>query len=217
MKKPRRVSLSTQIVEELTRKIETGDWPLQTKIPTEAQLTEQFEVSRNTLREALQALIQAGLLESKAGDGTYVIATNKFEANMYHELDKADYQEIAEARQLLEKNLAFLAAKKRTNADLTAIEAALKKRNNSDFSLEELALKDIDYHIEIAKAAHNSIMLDVYQSISTYLFQLIFDQMKQDVSFNHDDSQQLHNQLFDAIKSQDSQLAEKIVGKISSY
>ncbi|WP_314059387.1 FadR/GntR family transcriptional regulator [uncultured Vagococcus sp.] len=217
MKKPRRVSLSTQIVQELTKKIETGDWPIQTKIPTEAQLTEQFEVSRNTVREALQSLIQAGLLESKAGDGTYVIAANKFEANMYHELGKADYQEIAEARQLLEKNLAFLAAKKRTEEDLIAMEVALERRNNPAFTLEELALKDIDYHIEIAKAAHNSIMLDVYQSISTYLFQLIFDHMQQDVTFNHDDSQQLHIELFDAIKARDSKLAETIVGKISSY
>nr|WP_245249285.1 FCD domain-containing protein [Vagococcus allomyrinae] len=136
---------------------------------------------------------------------------------MYHELDKVEYQEIAEARQLLEKNLAFLAAKKRTDADLVAIEAALNTRNNPEFTLAELALKDIDYHIEIAKAAHNSIMLDVYQSISTYLFQLIFDHMQQDVTFNHDDSQQLHSELFEAIKAQDSQLAEAIVARISSY
>lgn len=215
LKKPIRVSLANQIITELTKKIESKEWPVDTKIPPEMQLSESFGVSRNTVREAITALNQVGLLDSKTGDGTYVVATNRFEATMYQELGKVKFHEITETRHFLEKNLAYLAAQRRTSENLTAMEVALLKRNNSHATLEEIALADIDFHLEIAKGANNQILFELYHHITHYLYQLIFEKMAHDVTFDARDSEEQHTALFKAIKQQDGPLAEKIVGKIN--
>lgn len=215
MKKPVRVSLASQIITAITEKIASKEWPVDSKIPPEMQLSESFGVSRNTVREAITALNQVGLLDSKTGDGTYVVATNRFEATMYQELGKVKFHEVKEARHYLEKNLAHLAAQRRTAENLQAMEAALQRRNAQEATLEEIALADIDFHLEMAKAANNQVLFDLYDHITHYLYQLIFERMAQDVNFDAKDSEEQHNALYQAIEQQDCQLAEKIIGEIS--
>lgn len=209
------MSLASQIITAITEKIASKEWPVDSKIPPEMQLSESFGVSRNTVREAITALNQVGLLDSKTGDGTYVVATNRFEATMYQELGKVKFHEVKEARHYLEKNLAHLAAQRRTAENLQAMEAALQRRNAQEATLEEIALADIDFHLEMAKAANNQVLFDLYDHITHYLYQLIFERMAQDVNFDAKDSEEQHNALYQAIEQQDCQLAEKIIGEIS--
>ncbi len=64
-KKTSRVSLVEQVVMQIESLIEKGHWEIGDKLPPELELMEEFDVSRNTLREAIRALVHAGLLETR--------------------------------------------------------------------------------------------------------------------------------------------------------
>jgi len=66
------IPLYHQLAEELRKKIESGEWPLHTLIPSETQLCKKYGVSRGTVRQALIELMRDGLIYRKQGQGTFV-------------------------------------------------------------------------------------------------------------------------------------------------
>ena len=60
------------IADDLRRKIESGQLPPGSQLPTELELREQYSASRNTVRDAVKALINRGLVETRPGQGTFV-------------------------------------------------------------------------------------------------------------------------------------------------
>ena len=62
-----------QIAEDLRRKIEAGELPRGAQLPTEIELREQYNASRNTVRDAIKWLITRGLVETRPGQGTFVV------------------------------------------------------------------------------------------------------------------------------------------------
>ena len=71
--KIKRVNVTSQVVDYLKKNIESGNWTVGEKIPSENQMTEELGVSRSSIRTALQYLIGLGVLESVHGKGTYLI------------------------------------------------------------------------------------------------------------------------------------------------
>ena len=69
-----------EVMTQLEGLIESGEWPVGSKIPAEPELVAALGVGRNTVREAVRALEHAGLLEPRRGDGTYVRATSGLRA-----------------------------------------------------------------------------------------------------------------------------------------
>ena len=124
--KPIRISLPKQISIEIEKAIKKGTFKIGEKIPSEPDLVKTFEVSRNTIREAIQSLIQAGVLESRQGDGTYVVTTSRFEANILNRLNNSKISEVHEVRVSLEREIVKLAALRRTQSDLTEIKKTLE-------------------------------------------------------------------------------------------
>lgn len=97
-------SLSNQIVQWITEQIQSGEWPLGTKLPPQRQLALSFGVNRSTLQEAIDELKANGLLSSKAGSATYVandswnLLVKQKQTNWQHYIEtsihKANYQTI---------------------------------------------------------------------------------------------------------------------------
>ena len=123
--KPKRTSLSSQVVQEIERQIRENVWQLGERIPAEPELAAAFGVSRNTVREALQSLIHAGILAARPGDGTYVQRRSRMESALHSELSLQDIKKVLEARLTLEQGIVALAAANRTDEDLRKIRAAL--------------------------------------------------------------------------------------------
>jgi DNA-binding FadR family transcriptional regulator len=213
IKKPIKISLPKQISIEIEKAIKNGTFKIGEKIPSEPELVKEFEVSRNTIREAIQSLIQAGVLESRQGDGTYVITTSKFEANILNRFSNSKISEVEEVRFLLEREIVKLAAKRRTQSDLKNIKKALEKKDLTKTSFKENSEADLEFHLAIAKASHNSIFYDLYKSISKYICISVEERLE----LTHMEEEliiQLHIDLFDAISSQDSKKAEETIIKI---
>src|SRR5699024_5961604 len=80
IQKINRMSLVEQVAAQIEELIQSERWTIGKKIPPETDLMEQFAVSRNTLREAIRALVHAGLLETKQGSGTIVRSKKRLEA-----------------------------------------------------------------------------------------------------------------------------------------
>jgi DNA-binding FadR family transcriptional regulator len=213
IKKPIRMSLPKQISIEIEKAIKNGTFKIGEKIPSEPDLVKTFAVSRNTIREAIQSLIQAGVLESRQGDGTYVLTASRFEANILNRLNNSKISEVHEVRFTLEREIVKLAAQRRTESDLTEIRKKLEIKNLTKDSIKENSEADLEFHLAIAKASHNSIFYDLYKSISAYIRTSIEERLE----LTHMEEElisQLHINLFEAISSQDSKKAEKIMNKI---
>lgn len=211
-----RVSLSRQVLEEMERAIATGVWTVGEKIPPEPELMAHFGVSRNTLREAIQALIHSGVLQARQGDGTYILATNRFEASIQKQLKTAGLRDTLEVRYALERETAKLAASRATAEDMAFIKQALVERQSTTSHQEAFVEKDLAFHQMIALACHNQIMKDLYQSIAGYLQTLIayFVQVMPPEDALLDE---LHEQLAEAIFQHDTAQAEDVIMQMNTH
>ena len=209
----KRDSLSKQVSDKLEDMIECGDYKIGERIPTEQELMNMFEVSRNTIREAVRSLTWAGVLEVKQGDGTYVRSKSRFTANMQQKYSETSLDDISEARNCLEVTIAHLAANRRTDEDLELIQKALINRNSQLSDIKENTRADMNFHMAIAEASHNVIILDLYRSISDYLEEHIAErQIESTLSFEEIDD--LHEQLYKSILNKNSKEAIDSVEKI---
>src|SRR5215510_1612195 len=82
-------TLSLQVARQIENLITSGVWPVGTRIPPEKDLVSTLEVSRNTVREALRSLVHTGMLEARAGDGTYVRAPSELAAPLVRRAQRA--------------------------------------------------------------------------------------------------------------------------------
>lgn len=202
----KRESLSNQVSKELEKMIENGEYKLGERIPTEPDLMKMFQVSRNTIREAIKGLTLAGLLETKQGNGTFVRSTNRFEANMKQKYETVSIEDIREARNCIEVTIAHLAANRREKEDLNLIEKFFNERKNLKVNVRENTKADIEFHMAIAKSCHNLILIDLYQSISDYLESHITER-KLESSLSTEEIDKLHEELYKAIINKDSEAA----------
>ena len=209
----KRYSLSKQVADKLESMIENSVYKVDERIPTETVLMEMFSVSRNTVRESIQSLVSAGILEVRQGDGTYVISNNRFDATMSKKLESASYAEVNEARKTLEVSFASFAAERRTEEDLIRIQKALEERQQSHDSEKEHTLSDIRFHMEIASSCHNTVLLDLYKSLYTFLIDNI-SKRRSKTSLTNEEIDKYHEELYEAIKNKDSANAEAYAKKI---
>ena len=89
-----KLPLYTIITTEMIRKIETKEWPVGSKIPSEKKLGELFQVSRITVRRALSELERKGYLVKKQGKGSFVKGKGGFELDIeFEEIGRASCRE----------------------------------------------------------------------------------------------------------------------------
>src|SRR3954452_25584388 len=74
MRTARRAGLIEQVIEQLRSQITAGTWAVGSRIPTESELSQMTATSRNTVREAVQSLVHAGLLERRQAAATWVLS-----------------------------------------------------------------------------------------------------------------------------------------------
>ncbi|MCP2322437.1 DNA-binding FadR family transcriptional regulator [Hamadaea flava] len=166
-----RQTLVPQVVEQLQEQISNGEWPVGTRIPTEPDLVAALGVGRNTVREAVNALVHAGILERRQGSGTYVLATDELTGAAGRRLAGAKLDEAVEVRRAFEVEAARLAALRRTSEDLSLLEAALDARERAWADGDAALFVEVDaqLHMAVVAAAHNSMLAELYASFGAAL------------------------------------------------
>jgi DNA-binding FadR family transcriptional regulator len=159
-----RTSLVDTVIAQLRAQIMGGQWRRNERIPTEEQLTVLLGVGRNTIREAVRALVHTGMLEVRQGDGTYVISDRDPSAAL-RQIDSATLRDQLEVRRALEVEAARLAALRRTDADLAAMRQSLDARGSwsDEASLAEFVERDARFHLSVVEASHNAALMELYR------------------------------------------------------
>ncbi|MFD2211672.1 FadR/GntR family transcriptional regulator [Virgibacillus halophilus] len=213
LQKTNRISLVEQVAAQMEDLIESGHWSIGKKLPPEMELMEEFGVSRNTLREAIRALVHAGLLETKQGSGTTVRSSSMLGAAVERRVKHSDLIETLEVRLALEREAAQLAALRRTDKEVAAMQSFITEcRNAAEQKEIEVFIKaDIAFHKSMVKAAHNQLLLDLYDHMTDSLYSSIQNMMAADAEFDYD--KEIHSELLEAIRLQDPQNAVKYVNE----
>ena len=147
--------LASSVSREIARLIDSGVYLPGSRLPPERTLAEMFNVSRVTIREALVSLRAIGRVSSRKGSGVYVEQPDALEWSL---LPTATAFELTQARMLIESQAAKLAATNISQENLDHLDQLLEGLNNSQ-TTDEADLLDMDFHLTIARAAGNQIIL----------------------------------------------------------
>ena len=177
--------LSDDIVEQLEGMILEGTLKSGERLPAERALAEQFGVSRPSLREAIQKLAAKGLLVSRQGGGNYVVDSlgSTFSDPLLHLLESNPeaQRDLLEFRQTLEASCAYYAALRATEVDRERLTAAFEALQDcyaraDEVSRVEEGAADARFHLAIAEASHNAVLLHTIRGL--------FDLLKRNVVTN---------------------------------
>lgn len=202
--------ISTKIVEQIKTLIKEGDLKPGDALPPERELVKVLNVSRASLREALNSLTGMGFLEMSQKQRTIVksLVSGRMTEPL-HLLIKDDIQtvfELIEVRKAIETWNAFHAAQRATANDIVRLEkslASMKAKTNQRFSVVE---DDADFHLAIAEATHNKVQ--------THLMFSIYDLLKESLggyyeSIDMQDVYAQHSLVVAAITEGDADLASR--------
>jgi DNA-binding FadR family transcriptional regulator len=201
-----RTALVPQVIEQLQTQITSGEWAVGTRIPPEPDLAAQLGVGRNTLREAVLALVHAGLLERRQGSGTFVVGSRELASAVARRVADAQLAEVVEVRRALEVEAARSAARRRTEQDLAELDSALAAREAAwaNGEVDEFVAADVELHQRIVAAAHNRILAELYLDFSAALRTSITIAIGDDLT---PDRYVDHSRLVEAIRGGDPEQA----------
>ena len=202
-----------EIVEQVRVLIKEGRLKPGDKLPPEQVLAEEFGASRPSVREALSALEILGITESRGGKGNFIKDNFNFPLyeQKFRELEEEESPfELLEARKVLETEIVGLAAKKATEEEIATIQGSLNKMKDAMTNIPEIMEFDREFHINIARAAHNSLLF----SMMIYLIDLSQEKLwinLKEKSWSIPGHTQKyfeeHNEILKAIKNKDSKRA----------
>ncbi len=173
LKAVRKAPLYEQIVDQIRNLIDEGKFRHGQQLPTERKLAEIFQVSRHPVREAIRILEEQGLLESRVGSGTYVITETDsrvvdFLARALGR-EKEKLSEVFEFRMMLEPQIAALAADNADTTDIEALERLVFDQQAERDSIERFFDLDRSFHLRLARATKNSVVLRIMERINDIL------------------------------------------------
>jgi GntR family transcriptional repressor for pyruvate dehydrogenase complex len=210
-----RTTLAAAAFEQLISNVVHGNWKTGDRIPPERELCQQLGIARTSLREALKAMELIGMLESRVGFGTVICPRSEFLSRpllwAFTGTDHTELSEILEARLLLERDLAGLAAERGSEKELAAIEDAIELMSTSIKSGERILDADMAFHLAIAHAAHNEVLGNAAQllrNLTRYWLDL-----KLRLPNVARSAMQMHRTIYQAIHSRDAEAARRLMSK----
>jgi GntR family transcriptional repressor for pyruvate dehydrogenase complex len=200
--------LYEQIVQQIEASILKGEVSEGSQLPAERDLAKQFGVSRTAVREAIKALQEKGLVDAFPGRGTFV--TNGTSNSMRRSLDRivksgepGGWTYLLEIREILEPEIASLAAVRASDQDIAAMQEAFDVMENAKRDADAFIEADLDFHLALAEAAGNPIVLSLIDSIVGLLREQrlrIFQ-----IGGGAERGQYHHRRILEAIKRRDPQ------------
>lgn len=158
----RRRYLYNEIVEYIQEMIRGGEFRVGGRIPPERSLARRFGVSRNCIRQAIQALSEKGILESRRGAGTYVCAPDRTvpidSLTPPVEIQKDLVRDIIQFRIMLEPQIAALAATRITSEELDRLKIIACDQDRRNLAGDDDSSLDAEFHLLLAKASRNRIV-----------------------------------------------------------
>lgn len=173
-----RSTLSEQVAKRLAAKITAGDWHAGEKLPSEAELCKAFNVGRSSLREALTSLAFIGMIRVRAGGGSYVAdrPSTYFTSPWLNSgvlTNAKALEDFAEARMILESELAALCAERITSDELQEMELLVDRMKENVDNADEFWKFDLAFHLTMGRAAKNEVLNNILKGVREQMMDLI--------------------------------------------
>ena len=159
-----------QIAEQIEKRILSGELRSGDRLPTERELSEQFHASRTAVREAMKTLAQRGLVDMRPGRGTIVIdgtsQAMRHSMGLMMKVGQAGSSEsLVELREIIEPEIAALAAVRATDEQITAMREAVKVMDTNIHEANAYIIADNDFHRALATGTQNILIVTLVDSI----------------------------------------------------
>ncbi len=193
------------VVKQILNLIKKGRLNKGDQLPTERELTETFKVSRTTVREAFRCLESMRLVESRHGNGTYVLASSEnagiqpLSAALFQERD--DLVDIFRIRKIIEPSIAQLAAEYATPEEVKELEEIVKKHEENLSSERDTVETDTAFHMTLARAARNRVLGRLVHALIDLLAESRKEALQSDTRAVQ--SFRGHKMILDAVKMAD--------------
>jgi GntR family transcriptional repressor for pyruvate dehydrogenase complex len=204
-------------VAQIRALIDDGRLKQGDQLPTERELSETFRVSRATIREAIRTLESAKLVQSRQGDGTYVLALASNEETLVQTLaailfnEKDTIYDIFYVRKIIEPHVAELAAKNATLGEIKELATLIVEHEESIAEGKSVTKYDSAFHGLLARMSKNPIMERLLSALVD-----LFEQTRGEYLQNDERAKKSfigHHEVFTAIKSRDCTAARRAMSR----
>ena len=204
-----RTKLFEDVSERIMEMIRSEEYPAGARLPSEQQLAQRFEVSRNTVRGAIRSLSIFGLLRSINGSGTFVseranviLEAQALASIMAH---PDALLELVQARCVLEPQLAAMAARAASREEIDRLFEIVERMHGVEDHTAQINI-GFSFHLELARMAHNRVLLGFYTSSAKQLrdMRLLGFPVPHDYARSTED----HLRIAEAIASRDPDLSQ---------
>jgi GntR family transcriptional repressor for pyruvate dehydrogenase complex len=171
-----RERLYEQVADYIEGLVEAGELRLGDRLPPERELAETLRVGRGVIREAVKVLHTRGLVTVKPGLGTFVaeVSSDYVAGHLgrYLRMSNQSLHDLTELRQILEVEIATLAAQRADAKDLEQMRAAVAQMDEPGVTVERYIEADQNFHLALAKSARNELFPLLLEVVADRLAQL---------------------------------------------
>ncbi len=217
--------LSAQIAQAIRDAIISGQLIVDERLPSEAELADQFQVSRPTVREALKRLAAQSLIRTQRGaTGGAFVNRLSFEdaytqqittSTLLLSMNAVAFDTACEARYALERACAPLSAQRRTADQLATMRAEIFRQAQPGLTDEAFCASDVAFHRALVDGAGNPVLsyqlAGAVEAMQPLMNMITFSARSREEIIS------LHNQIVDALQDRDSVAVDETLVKLESY
>ncbi|MBT3140363.1 FadR family transcriptional regulator [Phaeobacter gallaeciensis] len=217
--------LSAQIAQAIRDAIVAGELIVDERLPSETELSEQFQVSRSTVREALKRLAAQSLIRTQRGaTGGAFVNRLSFEdaytqqittSTLLLSMNAVSFDTACEARFALERACAPLSAIRRTADQLATMRAEIFRQGQPGLTDEAFCASDVAFHRALVDGAANPILS--YQLAGAVEAMQPLMNMITFTARSREEIVALHTRITDAIENKDSMVADAALAELMTY
>lgn len=190
------------IVEQIRNLITGGIYKPGQALPPERELTRILGVGRTSVREALRILEAMNLIEIRAGYGIYVKENIEIPGRLINFAtliqDNGYHSDLMEARELIESQIAFLAAESATPEDIVELESIVERQISFSESGEKSVEENINFHLSLTQVTGNHVLIELQQIFFRLSHDMIADLFR--IPGRNCESAKQHQAILEAVK-----------------
>lgn len=201
--------LVEEIVKYMKSKIESGEWPVNQKIPSENTLSRELGVGRGTVRAAIQRFQVLGIMESRQGKGTFIKTSDLSLFGKGFTVDSRilnDMYTIRQARSLVEPDIAYNAAKEASSELIECLRSLHQQQKEAVGNQERFSMLDAQFHMTLAETTENPIIINFVKQLLDQTVCLNSNKI-----FGYYGGIYYHSQILEAISQHNPELAHKLM------
>ncbi|MCQ1061267.1 FCD domain-containing protein [Photobacterium sp. ZSDE20] len=211
-------SMVSMIVENIIDNINKGNLTAGDDLPTEMELAESFEVSRNTVREALRVLETYGVVETSRRKPPKVVNKNLQAsiaiAAIQVSENKNYYREIQQIRELMGVGLVDEILKNASDEDIAALQTINDQIEHTN-TVAHLAELDFSFHTRLVEISGNSMVKAIYSSLASTIVHIL--EIGKNLEVGIEQAREGHQEIIEALREGDNDHTRKIISSHFQY